>query len=380
MNDCCAVAIRVLELYSRTLFALGGTNMKKDDIIYTTPEEQIEKLISQHLLVEDNESAVEALELFGYSNLIKSYREPYMITVDSKKIYRSGVSFNQLVSLYMLDKNLRNAVMAAMQDLEEHIKELSSDVIASSFGTHQNKYLQYKNYRNKRKRIERFTLSGILKTMNKTLDTDKDPIHHYNSEHGIVPPWILFKSIYFSTIINFIDQFKIKEQNKLVEKLYDGDSLELPEERIRMLMMDTLFICLEYRNIAAHGGRIYNYNCHNKLRIYEIFGENNVKKTVVGFSQLLFVLSLLNYQNPFFSLSNTLSEEVNRHCSAYPQDVTYLGQILNIDIVPHTVVYISDSSNKYHKNPHCSGIKNAYGVELETAKVQGYIPCKRCAN
>ena len=41
--------------------------------------------------------------------------------------------------------------------------------------------------------------------MNKTLDTDKDPIHHYNSEHGIVPPWILFKNIYFSTIINFIN-------------------------------------------------------------------------------------------------------------------------------------------------------------------------------
>lgn len=352
--------------------------MKKEDIIYTTPEEQIEKLISQHLLIEDNDSAIEALELFGYSNLIKSYREPYVITVNNKKIYRSGVSFNQLVSLYILDKNLRNAVMAAMQDLEEHIKELSSDVIASSFGTHQDNYLQYKNYRNKRKRVKRFTLSGILETMNKTLDTDKDPIHHYNSEHGIVPPWILFKSIYFSTIINFIDQFKIKEQNKLIEKLYDTESLQLPEDCMRMLMMDTLFICLGYRNMAAHGGRIYNYNCPNELRVAEIFGEDNVKKSVIGFSQLLFVLSLLNYQNPFLRLSNTLNEEVNRHCSEYPQDVTYLGQILNIDIVPRSVVYVSDSSNKYHLNPHCSGIKNTTPLELEEAKIQGYIPCKRC--
>lgn len=354
--------------------------MKNDDIAYTTPKEQIQKLLSQHLFIENTESAIESLELFGYSNLIKSYREPYMITVNNKKIYRSGVSFDQLASLYMLDKNLRNAVMAAMQDLEEHIKELSSDVIANSFGTHQNYYLQYKNYRNKRKRVDRFTLSGILQTMNKTLDTDKDPIHHYNSEHGIVPPWILFKSIYFSTIINFIDQFKIKEQNKLVEKLYNTNSLKLSEDRMRMLMMDTLFICLGYRNMAAHGGRIYNYNCPNKLRMNEIFGEDNIKKNVLGFSQLLFVLNLLNYQNPFFRLSSTLSEEVNRHCSAYPQDVTYLGQILNIDIVPHTVVYISETSNKYHKNPHCSGIKNAYEVELETAKEQGFIPCKRCAN
>ena len=352
--------------------------MKNNDIIYTTPEEQIKKLQSQHLLIEDYDSAIEALELFGYSNLIKSYREPYTITVGNKKVYRSGVSFNQLVSLYMLDKNLRNAVMAAMQDLEEHIKELSSDVIASSFGTHQNDYLQYKNYRNKRKRVERFTLSGILETMKKTLDTDKDPIHHYNSEHGIVPPWILFKSIYFSTIINFIDQFKIKEQNKLIEKLYDMESLQLPENCVRMLMLDTLFICLGYRNMAAHGGRIYNYNCPNELRVNEIFDDGNIPESISGFSQLLFVLSLLNYPNPFLRLSNTLSDEVNRHCSVYPQDVTYLDQILNIDIVPHTVVYISDSSNKYHINPHCSGIKNAYEVELETAKEQGFIPCKRC--
>ena len=165
-----------------------------DTIEFSTVEEQIEKLKSQHLLIEDEDQAYDALSLFGYSNLIKSYRDPYVITTDSGKIYRSGVTFNQLCSLYMLDKNLRNGVMAAMQDLEEHIKELSATVIASSFGTHQDDYLQYRNYRNKRKRINRFTLSGILRTLNETLDTDKDPIHHYKEEHGIVPPWILFKT------------------------------------------------------------------------------------------------------------------------------------------------------------------------------------------
>ena len=348
-----------------------------DKIEFSTIEEQIEKLKSQHLLIEDEQKAYDSLSLFGYSNLIKSYREPYVITTDTGKIYRSGVTFDQLCSLYMLDKNLRNGVMAAMQDLEEHIKELSATVIASSFGTHQDEYLQYRHYRNKRKRIDRFTLSGILKTMRKALDTDKDPIHHYNEEHGIVPPWILFKSIYFSTIINFIDQFKIAEQNKLIHKLYDTDSISLEEPNLRMLMMDTLYICLGYRNMAAHGSRIYNYNCPNALRIPEIFG-NSFSLKISGFGQLLFVLSLLNYQSPFIGLQDILNEEVNRHCSNYPQDVTYLGQILNLDIVPQAIVYVSDSSNKYHTNPHCSGIKDAYSLELEDARNQGYIPCQRC--
>lgn len=108
----------------------------------------------------------------------------------------------EFFSLFLLDKNLRNAVMAAMQDLEEHIKEITADVVAKSFGVNQKDYLLYHNYRNKRKRKERFSLPGILDTMNASLATDKEPIHHYVTDYGIVPPRILFKSIYFSTMIN----------------------------------------------------------------------------------------------------------------------------------------------------------------------------------
>lgn len=55
--------------------------------------------------------------------------------------------------------------MAAMQDFEEHFKELSADVIANSFGTHQDNYLKYKNYQNKRKSIDKFKLGPILDSL-----------------------------------------------------------------------------------------------------------------------------------------------------------------------------------------------------------------------
>lgn len=348
-----------------------------DDIVYTTPEQQIEKLKSHHLAIADEEFAKVALNVYGYSNLIKSYRDPYVITSNNQKNYRSGISFEQLYSLYILDKNLRNAVMASMLDLEEHIKEATASIVANSFGVHQNDYLKYSNYRNKRKSKPRFRLSGILDTMNKTLDTDKDPIHHYNTEHGIVPPWILFKSIYFSTIVNFIDLLKVPEQEALAKKLYDVESLDLPLSSIRKLMMDTFYICLEYRNIAAHGGRTYNYICKNQLRTDEIFGAS-AQIQIVGFSQLLFLLDMLKYSDPYLDLKSKLDKEVNRHCNFFPQDVTYLGQILNMNIISRKVVYVSEKSNKYHNNPHCSGIKNINEMELEEAKKSGLIPCKRC--
>ena len=351
--------------------------MTNDEIYYTTVSQQIEKLKQQNLIINNEGFAKEALTLFGYSNLIKSYREPYVIISNDKKVYRSGVTFEQLYSLYAFDKNLRNAVMAAMFDLEEHIKEAAADTIAEAFGVHQDNYLQYRNYQNKRKRKERFSLPKILETLRKTLDTDKNPIHHYKTEHGIVPPWILFKSVFFTTTVNFIDLFKVHEQEQMVKRLYDIDNLSLSMDSLRKLMMDTLYICIEYRNAAAHGGRIYNYTCKSTLRSNEIFGIQ-AQSSIGGFSQLLFLLGLLEYTRPYEYLAHILESEVSAHCSTFPQDITYLGQVLNMNIVPKNIVYISERSRKYHDNPHCSGIQNVKEIPLEEAENLGYIPCKRC--
>lgn len=259
-----------------------------DKIYYSTPEDQLKKLISQNLTIYDQDHALTGLRLFGYSNLIKSYRDPYILKSDDTIMYRDGVSFEQISSLYFFDKALRNTVMASMQDLEEHIKEIAANVIAQSFGVDPSSYLQYRNYQNKRKRKERFSLNGILHTMNEALTTDKEPIHHYMEKYGIVPPWILFKSIYFSTIINYIDQFKMPQKKLMVSYLYNSEKLGLSEEALCKLMMDTLFICMDYRNMSAHGGRIYNYTSSNILRSHEIFGEDE-PVPIRGLSKFVFV-------------------------------------------------------------------------------------------
>lgn len=346
------------------------TNM---EILYTTPEEQIEKLKRQGMIIDDIEFAKSELALYGYSNLIKSYRDPYVFSVDGQKQYRSGITFEQVWSLYILDKNLRNATMAAMLDLEELVKEAAADVVSNSFGTNQEQYLTFRNYSNKKKHKYRFSLPAILDTMKKALETDKDPIFHYSEKYGTVPPWILFKSIYFSTIVNFINLFKPSEQYAMAQKLYTPDKFSIPLNELVFLMMDTLFICLEYRNLSAHGGRIYNYSPKGRLRFTK-----PIDTDIHGFSQLLLLLRLFDYQNPYEHLNEALNLQLNRHCSQYPEDVTYLGQILNIDIVKHNTVYVAPNSNKYHSDEHCSGIKRAMAMDLSDAEKYGLVPCQRC--
>lgn len=349
--------------------------MKEEKILYATIDEQIEKLKRQGLIIDDVNFAKAELELYGYSNLIKSYRDPYTIISEGTKIYRSGITFEQIWSLYILDKNLRNAVMASMLDLEEYLKEAAADVIANKYGTNQNNYLQFRNYVNKKKRKKRFTLPSILDKLKEALETDKAPVAHYLQNYGIVPPWILFKSIYFSTIVNFINLFKSEEQLSLASKLYNTNTLNMDDSTLTSLMLDTLFICIEYRNLAAHGGRVYNHECNSKLRF-----SSEANDKLHGFSQLLFLLNMLKYQLPFENLSNALNHQLSRHCSLYPEDITYLGQILNINIIQRTPVWIAAKSNKYHMDQHCCGIKNPIELELSDAQKQGLQPCKKCCH
>ena len=146
------------------------------------------------------------------SNLIKSYRSPYIIYGEHGISYRSGVSLYQLLSLYSFDKNLRNSVMASLLDLEEHVKEVTADIVAKTFGTHQDDYLQFNNYKDKRRRKKKFTLNEILNTLQKTTLSDKDPIKHYREKMHCfllgsclkmsIYPLLLIFYIYLSLMIN----------------------------------------------------------------------------------------------------------------------------------------------------------------------------------
>ena len=123
-------------------------------------DEQIEKLLSRGLEINDLDSARRKLTQYGYYNIINSYKNPYLIIENNHKHFKSDTSFEQLFSLFVFDHNLRNAILSAMLALEEHTKALASEVLAYSFGTNEKDYLQWKNFRDRRVSHERFGLNN----------------------------------------------------------------------------------------------------------------------------------------------------------------------------------------------------------------------------
>ena len=178
-------------------------------------------------------------------------------------------------------------------------------------------------------------------------------------------------------MVNFIDQFKVPQQTELMYRFLDYENLDITEYSSRLLMMDILFVSMEYRNNAAHGGRMFDFRPRNTVRVGEIFGAESAE-TSPCYSAFIDLLNLLQYKNPYIQLHNALSNEINRHCNLFPQDVTYLGQLLNVNIEAHQIVYITGKSNKFHRISNCSGIQDTMAITFSDALDNGYIPCKRC--
>lgn len=326
------------------------------EILYADSEKLINKLTDQGLIINNIDNVKHMLDVYGYSNLIKSYRDPFIYETDNGKKYRQNTSFEQIFSLYILDKNLRNAVISSMLDLEEYIKMSIAEIIAKDFGTNPSEYLLLKNYRNRNKKQEHFRLPYLIDKMKDCLNSSVPLISHYKEKYNCVPPWILFKSIYFSTMVNFIDCFKQKQIDQLINKLYP----EITDDKIdtKMLLHDTLFMCNEYRNAAAHGARIYNYIPKAKIRYSDIF--NNDKMNISeGISSLLYVLHCLVYHNPFESLSNALNFEIRRHCAMFPQDRIYLGKTMGIDIL---------NNDEFQKLYESGGLQNIMTIQKNKTK------------
>ena len=343
------------------------------DLTYTTIDEQIDKLKSQHLQFVDEENAKSRLQKYGYYNIINGYRDPFIIRQDSTKYYCPGTTFEQIFALFALDHKLRNAVLLSTIDFEEQLKASVAEIIACDFGTTVDEYLNKDNYRDKRVRDPRFSRESILLSMRSLAHKAPfEPIKYYKEQHGLIPPWILMKGVFFGTLVNFIRLFKSPQRDKLLVSLYGKDRINIPDEELKGLMSDSLFLFLEYRNHAAHEGRIYNYIPKAKVRYMDKLSIPQ------GLPQLMYAFSYLLHTSPYRLMKSVLDDALDEYGTAYPFDIDRIGRLTGFTIDKTPMVFLNERTKKYHLQSSCSGLTNLYSTPLTHAGLLGYTPCKRC--
>lgn len=306
---------------------------------FTTFEEQIELLKTRNLNFISEETAMNALGRFGYYSIINGYNDPYVDKVDGEDVYHDGVTFEQIYSLYTLDRNVRNRVMDAMQEIEDLLRTAVAHTLAKDFSADHTQYLDPSNFRTGKMRTDGFQRDSILKKFNKIMKDETQPIKHYREKYGNIPPWILLKGASFGNLVNFIKLLKGPQKDNVISMIYNIPvSMIHNSEEIKELFMDTLFVCLDYRNRAAHGGRIYNFNSeatfrynvflHSASNITEADYRNGIGKT--GLYILSSSIKLFDYNKPSMIIDTSMNYFKNEHCKTYPGDKDYLDQFLKV--------------------------------------------------
>lgn len=307
--------------------------MKKHE--FTTVEQQIEILRDRGLIFNSMEDAIFRLRKYGYYNIINGYKDNYIVKDGDTEYYKDGVSFEQIYSLFILDHGIRNMTMLVMLDIEENLKTQVAYVIGKYFSADYTSYSDIRNYKNIKIKNPRFCLKNILAQLDAAYHSDKDPIKYYRERYGNVPPWVLFKGVYLSTVVNLVRYLKSVQKEEVLKGFFAIDTNYSLTSKDKELFAIFLSLFLEYRNLCAHGGRIYNYSSPINLVL-----DTNMQKAigspcseVSSFCKLTAALAALSDGLPFENIKRCVESEINRHCIVFPDDKDYLLTAMGINNV-----------------------------------------------
>lgn len=214
---------------------------------------QLNKLEASGLIIKDRNAAKKYLQTLGYYNLINGYSKifKYDKEKDGKKGYKENITFNDIVTLYNFDKDLRSIVIKYTESIERYFKETMAHIFSEVHGVDQTIYLSDKCFSSKDpKKLESF-LNECNRNIERAQEKGKKTYREYLAEHykkyQHVPFWILIRTFPFGKG-KYIFRLLLDEEREKIAKVY-----ELSVEKFEPL----LEIAVAFRNIAAHGERLY---------------------------------------------------------------------------------------------------------------------------
>ncbi|MDO5424962.1 MAG: Abi family protein [Eubacteriales bacterium] len=259
---------------------------------FLTFQAQIDFLENEkNLLVQDSEYARNKLEQIGYFGLIGGYKQPFKNPTTRK--YKDGTRFEDIVALYEFDEELRELFLKYILKIERHIRSLLSYSFTEKYGEQQSEYLNPGNLavnRKNKKDVDKL-ISILDKLANR--NSDYPYINHQRQTYGNVPLWVLFNGVSFGTLSKFYS-FATQDIQCDVAKNYD----KVNQKQLGQY----LGVITKYRNVCAHGERLYSYQTynneipdtalHNKLGIPQngtqyTLGKHDLFAVVIAFRYLL---------------------------------------------------------------------------------------------
>ncbi len=204
--------------------------------VFFTYAQQLYKLeYEKGLIINDKQYAEKKLKEISYYSLIGGYKQPFKHGPSGK--YVRGVQFEEIVSLYYFDEELRSLFLKYILHVERQIKSQLSYHFCEKYGDLQKEYLDVNNYNNTPNNVAGINkLIGIL-TSAISLPSNYSYIVHHVNAYGNVPLWVAFAIVIALRYLLSNDEFKeFKKGLKLLIKRVNKECPHISESQIYAYM------------------------------------------------------------------------------------------------------------------------------------------------
>lgn len=278
---------------------------------FLTYEQLLDKLITEKKLTINSKNEAEAmLKRLSYFSLVSGYKDPFKNP--STGTYKYGIEFGHLVELYNFDEQLREIFLRYMMKIERMMSSLISYYFSLNFGDQQQNYLDVNNYDYSYANIH--SINKLIAIMSDLCNTHEySYINHHRKNHQNIPLWIIINAMTFGQISKMFGLLKQSMKSNITKNIPNVMHFEL-EKMLKVLT--------KFRNVCAHGERLYSYKTVDGIPDMRIHQSLNIPKTgheyKFGKHDLFAVVIMYKYlldPRDFYEFASRLDNAVNCYVS-----------------------------------------------------------------
>ncbi|MEG1494899.1 MAG: Abi family protein [Bacilli bacterium] len=259
----------------------------KNDKKFKTLDEQIEILKYKGMTINNEEYAREILLRENYF-FLNGYRHLFIKSETDKK-FLPGVTFEELYSLFLFDRQFRNIIFKNLLIIENNIKSIISYQLSKKYGYKENDYLKPKNFTEDPTKSRQ--VNDLIKKMKRQVRINggqHSATMHYINNYGYIPMWIMVKVLSFGIVGEMFSILK-KEDQESITSIYQSDVNSF---------VDYLPILANYRNLCAHEDILYENKTQKSIDdtvIHMMLGIDKIDgEYIYGKNDLFALLIIMN--------------------------------------------------------------------------------------
>jgi len=261
-------------------------NIKNQENLYQkkhkTFDEQLNILKQRKLIISNDSFVLSKLQHINYYRL-SAYFLPFQYSKNSenKNIFLPDTTFEDILSTYYFDAELRKIIFEAIESIEIYFRTQIAyfhSLKYDAFG-----YLELKNFReNKADKYDELQ-KDILKEKTRSKEFF---IKHFKKKYNSVdlPIWSVVEIISFGSLSKFFMILKEEEQNQVIQNI----------QGVNKVVFYKWFHALSsVRNICAHHSRLWNRTLGVSFEVPKgLASFENIKESK---NKVFFALSVIEY-------------------------------------------------------------------------------------